>query len=75
MVGIDLKEVADTKDNKWMALNVVDFATKFNILVLLPNKKAETAAVQKQRARTREYSKRRRRKRKRSSPDVADLRP
>ena len=46
IIGLDLKFVHDTDGHKYVALNIVDFATTFNVLLLLPDKEAKTLTIQ-----------------------------
>ena len=38
IVGMDLKEIKDSKGTSYYCLNILDLATTFNVFVLLPNK-------------------------------------
>ena len=44
VVGVDTKELKDVNGDKYLALNCVDFATKFSCLILLGNPSSAEAA-------------------------------
>ena len=44
IVGVDLKFVHDADGNKYVALNILDFATTFNVLLFLPSKESSDVA-------------------------------
>ena len=43
-VGVDLKWIKDSDGIKYIFLNILDLATTFNIVVLVPNKEPQTIA-------------------------------
>jgi len=45
VVGMDLKEVHDSNGKSFYCLNILDLATSFNVIVLLPNKSASEVAA------------------------------
>ena len=44
VVALDLKEVTDANGDRYVALNILDVATSFSMLSLLPDKKSSTVA-------------------------------